>query len=344
MTIIAMIALAIAVMLLPLLVKRVGQELEIFLFVMGVLAVTITGQWGVPLLLTALEEPWKITAAVLVAGLLFHFFSAPLERGVARVRTIVGTPVLAALVIVVVGLLSSVITAIIAALVLVESVRCMKLDRREEQRMIVLACFSIGLGAALTPIGEPLSTIAISKLSGEPYHAGFFFLAAHLWMYVIPTIVVLGILGAIVMTLPKGSEAVLPREEKEKIGEVFIRTAKVYVFVVGLVFLGTGFTPLIDQIVGSITWHALFWVNITSSVLDNATLTAAEIVPAMSLHQIVAALLGLLVAGGMLVPGNIPNIVAAGRLKIDARAWARIGLPLGLAIMVIFFGILLLAG
>jgi predicted cation transporter len=146
------------------------------------------------------------------------------------------------------------------------------------------------------------------------------------------------------MALPRGAVAELPREEKENLREVFVRTAKVYVFVVGLVFLGAGFTPVIDEFVGSISWHALFWVNITSAVLDNATLTAAEIVPAMSLHQITAALLGLLVAGGMLVPGNIPNIVAAGRLKIEARAWARVGVPIGLAIMVVFFGVLLLVG
>ena len=341
---IGMIVIALAVTLLPLFVKRVGQELEIFLFVMGALAVTVTGLWSGTLVLEALREPLKITAAVLGAGLLFHFFTAPLERGVARVRAAVGTPVLAGLVIVLVGLLSSVITAIIAALVLVESVRCMKLDRKEEVRMIVLACFSIGLGAALTPIGEPLATIAVSKLAREPYHAGFFFLFRHLWMYVIPAVLALGVTGFVVMRLPRGAEAELPREEKEKLREVFIRTAKVYIFVVGLVFLGTGFTQVIDEFVGSISWQALFWVNISSSVLDNATLTAAEIVPAMSIHQITAALLGLLVAGGMLVPGNIPNIVAAGRLKIDARSWARIGVPVGLAIMVIFFGILLLVG
>ena len=170
---IGMLCVALAVMLLPLFVKRIGQELEIFLFVMGVLAVTITGQWSGTLVIDALREPWKITAAVLAAGMLFHFFTAPLERGVARIRQTIGTPALAALIVVLVGLLSSVITAIIASLVLVESVRCMKLDRKEELRMIVLACFSIGLGAALTPIGEPLATVAIAKLSHAPYEAGF---------------------------------------------------------------------------------------------------------------------------------------------------------------------------
>ena len=31
----------------------------------------------------------------------------------------------------------------------------------------------------------------------------------------------------------------------------------------------------------------------------------------------------------MLIPGNIPNIVAAGTLRIRASAWARIGIPNG---------------
>jgi len=72
-------------------------------------------------------------------------------------------------------------------------------------------------------------------------------------------------------------------------------------------------------------------------VLDNATLAAAEISPALSLPQITSALMGLLIAGGMLIPGNIPNIIAAGRLEITSREWAGVGVPLGLVLMVFFF-------
>jgi len=113
---------------------------------------------------------------------------------------------------------------------------------------------------------------------------------------------------------------------------------------VGLLFLGAGFAPLIDRSIGSISPLALFWANITSAVLDNAALAAAEIVPSMQMHQLVAALMGLVIAGGMLVPGNIPNIIAAGRLKISARDWARIGVPVGLVTMTAMFGVLLLTG
>ncbi len=88
----------------------------------------------------------------------------------------------------------------------------------------------------------------------------------------------------------------------------------------------------------------LFWINTISAILDNATLTAIEVNGQMQLSQITAVVLGLLIAGGMLIPGNIPNIVAAGRLKINMREWAIFGLPIGFVIMVLFFVILLTTG
>lgn len=34
-----------------------------------------------------------------------------------------------------------------------------------------------------------------------------------------------------------------------------------------------------------------------------------------------------------MIPGNIPNIIAAGKLKIKSSEWMSFGLPLGLSIM-----------
>jgi len=70
-----------------------------------------------------------------------------------------------------------------------------------------------------------------------------------------------------------------------------------------------------------------------SAVLDNATLAAAEIGPTLTEAQIKSALYGLLIAGGMLIPGNIPNIIAAHTLHIKSTEWAKLGVPLGLVIM-----------
>jgi predicted cation transporter len=339
-----LLAIAVAVTLLPLFVKKVGENLEIFLFVAGTAAVTVASRWSAGLLLEALQGPVKITVAVLLASLLFHFIQEPLERGITRLRARVGPRLLVVGIIALTGLLSSFLTAIIAAFIMVEAVSRLKLDRGAETRVVVLSCFSIGLGAALTPFGEPLAAVTISKLAGEPYHAGTWFLLEHLWMYVIPGIVLLSVAGAFALGGPAAPEAPVPREEKETIVSALLRTVKVYVFVVGLIFLGAGFTPVIDRFIGSVSSLVLFWANITSAVLDNATLAAAEIVPSMKISQIVDALLGLLIAGGMLVPGNIPNIVAAGRLKIGSREWAKTGVPVGMVLMVTMFVILLVRG
>jgi predicted cation transporter len=130
------------------------------------------------------------------------------------------------------------------------------------------------------------------------------------------------------------TEASLAAEEKEEtLSEVFVRAAKVYVFVMALIFLGAGFKPLIDAYLTKMSSQALFWINMVSAVLDNATLAAAEIGPSLTEAQIKSALLGLLISGGMLIPGNIPNIIAAHALHIKSTEWARLGVPLGLIIM-----------
>jgi len=239
------------------------------------------------------------------------------------------------------GFLSSVITAIIAALILVETISCLTLDRKHEVSLVILACFSIGLGAALTPIGEPLSTITIAKLRGNPYNADFFFLLRHLWLFIVPGIVFFGLLGAFLMPDKRQNVHGLAEKRQEDLRGIFARTIKVYFFVMALVFLGQGFKPIIDAYISKIPHQGLYWLNIISAALDNATLAAAEISPIMGLIQIKSALLGLLIAGGMLIPGNIPNIIVAGKLKIKSSEWARFGLPLGLLVMAGYFFLLM---
>ncbi|MGH7751765.1 MAG: DUF1646 family protein, partial [Gemmatimonadales bacterium] len=72
------------------------------------------------------------------------------------------------------------------------------------------------------------------------------------------------------------------------------------------------------------------------------TLTAAEISPRMSNEQVRAVLMGLLISGGMLIPGNIPNIIAAGKLRIRSREWARAAVPIGAVLLVVYFALLFL--
>jgi predicted cation transporter len=340
--IVGLIAVAAAVTLLPLFVKKAGENLELLLFVMGIAAVTVAGLWSVSLVLDALRGPAGIALAVLLASLLFHFIQEPLERGITRLRARTGPKLLVVAIVAAAGIFSSFITAIIASLVMVETVSRLRLGRGTETRVVVLACFSIGLGAALTPFGGPLAAVAVAKLAGEPYHADAWFLLRHLWMYVVPGIALVSAASVFFLRGPAAAESPVPREERETLASAVVRTLKVYVFVAGLTLLGAGFTPLIESFIGSVPSGALFWANITSAVLDNATVTAAEIVPSMRMNQIVAALMGCLIAGGMLVPGNIPNIIAAGRLKIDNREWAMTAVPFGMAMMIVMFAILVL--
>ena len=329
------------VLVAPFSVKIIEEELEIFLFIIGCIAVTITSQWSAFLIKEAFLEPVKITLAVFVAGFLFRILQKAIAHSVNKIVDVVGVKLFAFLVIVMLGFLSSVITAIVASLVLVEIASHLTLERKKEIILVILACFSIGLGAALTPIGEPLSTIAISKLKNAPYQADFLFIFRHLWLYIIPGVALFGLLGALLMPAKRQNAHGLTGGRDENIKDITIRTVKVYFFVMALILLGQGFKPIVTIYISSIPYQGLYWLNMVSAVFDNATLTAAEIGPGMALLQIKSALLGLLIAGGMLIPGNIPNIICAGKLKIKISEWAKFGVPLGLLVMAGYFFLLM---
>ncbi|MEW5898849.1 MAG: DUF1646 family protein [Bacillota bacterium] len=382
--IIGLIIILVLVLALPFLIKQVEHNLEPFLFVMGLAATIVSGVLGKELIIEILENHfmYMITAAVLIAGLLFKFLKEKVQDAVGAILKYIPLKVFLFLVTVVLGLLSSVITAIIASLVLVEIISVLPLSRKDKVNLDIIACFSIGLGAALTPIGEPLSTITVSKLN-----AGFWYLLEEVGIFIIPGVLVTGLFGAYYAGRgraveggvaacsaeperteslapaaegynPAGQTAALAGEaaaaaeetattqeveeviEEESYRGVFVRAAKILVFVMALELLGAGFKPVIDTYVIYFDSRLLYWVNMISAVLDNATLAAAEISAKMTSQQIQAILMGLLISGGMLIPGNIPNIVSAGKLKIGSREWARLGVPFGLVLMIIYFVVL----
>ena len=80
--------------------------------------------------------------------------------------------------------LTSLITAIIAALLLVEIINALDIERQYKINLNIAACFAIGLGAVLTPIGEPLSTIAVSKMNGD-----FWYLLRLIGVYILPGVI-----------------------------------------------------------------------------------------------------------------------------------------------------------
>ncbi|MCX5778719.1 MAG: DUF1646 family protein [Elusimicrobia bacterium] len=341
----SLIIIILLVLVLPVAISAVERQLELFLFVMGIVAVSLTHAlgtapvWSGQLFKEIIKDPLPITVAVLVAGMLVWRFRQNITGAIVAAHMRVGFRLFVFLLVVTLGLVSSVITAIMAAIVLVEVVSAIGYSKQVEAKLVVLGCFSIGLGAALTPIGEPLSTICIAKLRGEPYHADFFFLLRHIGLWVMPGILAIGALAALLEpSAPHEQSQGGYREEKfETLRDIVTRAGKVYVFIAALILLGAGFKPVIDRYIIGLPTAALYWLNTISAVVDNATLTAAEISPLMHPDQLRAILLGLLIAGGMLIPGNIPNIICAGRLKIKSRDWARIGVPVGLGIMVVYF-------
>jgi predicted cation transporter len=348
------------VLVLPFKVKKVEENLEVFLFICGVAALTIssfailegeTFGWTPEIIIEALTAPVMITTIagipvgivqiVLIVGLIIYFAHTRIHQGIQTLVNKVPLHILVFCLICGLGIISSIISAILAAIILVEIVCALPLEREEKIGVTVISCFSIGLGAVLTPLGEPLSTIAISKLSGDPYYAGFWFLVDLLAIYVIPGVLAMGFLG-VVFLRRKGipTEGLECKLVRENLRDVVIRAGKVYLFIMALVFLGEGFKPLILEYIVKIPAEGLYWVNTVSAVLDNATLAAAEIEPSLSEIQIKSSLMALLIAGGMLIPGNIPNIIAAGKMGITSKEWARYGLPLGFILMIVFFVIL----
>jgi predicted cation transporter len=332
---IGLVIILVLVLFLPFSVKKVEHNLEVFLFIMGIAAATVSGMMNGHLIEKALVDPINITIAVLIAGLVTKWAQSPLEKSILSLSRVLSPRIFLALSVIILGLFSSIITAIIAAILLVIIVNVLPLDRKAEIRFTVLACYSIGLGAALTPIGEPLSTLTISKLDES-----FFYLINIIGKEVIPAVVIFGLLTLFLVKPHESSNGLKSDKRTESYQEILIRSAKIYLFVMGLTFLGHGFEPFIKEYILGLDSMLLYWINMISAILDNATLAAAEISPAMNDEMIRAILLGLLISGGMLIPGNIPNIIAAGKLKITSNEWARFGVPVGLITMIIYFIVL----
>ena len=320
----ALACIVLAALTLPFLIHKIEEELEIFLLICGVTAVSISGLWSGHLVAEGLKEPLTITAAVLVLGVLFKQFGAYLAHGVHWLEQKTGPRVLLFSTVLLLGLTSSIITAIVAALAAAEVVKLLDLETQLKTKLTVYICFAVGLGAVLTPIGEPLSTIVVAKLKGEPYNADFFFLLKLMGAWILPGILLFAFLAA---RLGKGRKLTQPVQENSR-GETY-KTI--------LMRVGEGLKPLAAQTITKLSKYALYWINSLSAVLDNATLASIEIMPSLGKETLVFLTMSLILAGGLLIPGNIPNIICASKLNIKSKEWAREALPVGLVLMVIYF-------
>lgn len=347
--VIGLCLIVLMVLLLPFLSRKVEENLELFFLIMGVFAVSVAGLWSWELVIEAVKAPVVISSlpigifqVVLVFGMVIHYFNRAFCKAILTIAKKLGWKLFVFLLILLLSVSCSLISIIVTAVLLSEVIAALPLHKKEKVKMAVVACFAMGLGAVLTPVGEPLSTIMVSKLSGAPYYADFFFPFDVFGVYVLPGILVISLFGAFFIgrgiDLTKVGHEI---EYNETLKNVILRAVKVYFFVAALVLLGEGMKPLITWYVVHIPSWILYWVNTLSAVLDNATLTAMEIGPGMELSQIIAIIMGLLIAGGMLIPGNIPNIVASARLKINMKEWALIGVPIGVALLIVYFLVML---
>jgi predicted cation transporter len=352
-----LILLLLLTFVLPIISKKVEENLEFFLFLVGLSACIAAGALNKELFLAIVQNKFMyiITFAVFLGGMLFKVLAVRIKEVLTNILKHISIRFFIFLLIVILGLLSSVITAIIASLLLVEIVSFLPINRKNKIFINIIACFSIGLGAVLTPIGEPLATVIVSKLNVD-----FWFLLNQFGIYIIPGIIILGFIGSVYAKKENfqaqsiqevAIEAHVRMEEidiesiqeivtQETNRTIVIRALKIFLFIIALDLLGEGFKPIIDTYVIALDTRYLYWVNMCSAVLDNATLAAAEISIKMSRLQVEAVLMGLLISGGMMIPGNIPNIISAGKLKIKSREWIKIGVPLGLTIMVIYYFVL----
>jgi predicted cation transporter len=321
----------------PLIFAPLEHNLESFCFALGMIAVTLSRQWEWHLLRKAILDPMPITITVIVAGILFSALRPVLDRSFGVIRRLLPRPLLASFVVLLIGLLSSAITAVVAALMLVEGIGLMGLGPAERTRVTVLGCFAIGFGSALTPIGGPLATLAASAMNLN--FAGLFRLLS--W-WVFPGVAAASMLTAYYARGPYDLVAVAAGAgPHERPRQALLQGLRIFMFIAGLILIGKACAPLASRYVDKLSDGALFWANIISAALDNSTLVAVEF-QHISRDRAQAALISLLVSGGMLIPGNVPNIVCASKLGMHSSEWARTGLPIGLVMLGIYFAVLLI--
>jgi predicted cation transporter len=300
----------------------------------GLVTACIMGQLNTTLVWAALSEPLLFTLAVLAFGATFRLLRDYLDQLFSRVIQILDPRIVCFCLLIVLGFLAGFITPVVSALVFVEAISLLRCDRWVESAATVFACFAIGFGAGLTPLGMPGIAVVLRSL-----HAGFWYLA-----HLLGPFIVAGVILAALPTLflPFASNRpVEVAEEKDSWSLVLlIRPGKVYIFIAGLIALSDGLRPLVDAYIHRLPNGLLFWMNTISAVVNNSTLAAVEIGPSLSMNQQRAAFLGLLISGGALVTGNIPNIVAASRLGITSREWAAIGLGTGALFLLLCFAVL----
>lgn len=324
----------------PLASRWVESHLELFLLGVGAAAVTVSGGWSVDFFYETLNYPVNVAFIVLIVSVIFNNYSRYIFRVLFAFFKKLEPRYSFAVLIFLLGMTSSLVSVTVSALVLAEVLKVVNLERSATVRITVFACYAIGLGAVLTPLAEPLGLSINNALSGPPHYADFFFLLKHFFWWIAPAVLLLSVAAGYSARNAGTTLQMHIREDKETYASMLRRTLHIYMFVAALNLISTGLRPLAQSTITHLGGKVLFLANAVSVIIDNATLAAIEIVPSISMNDLVYMVIGLAAFGSMLVQGNLPNIVAAEKLGIKSREWASVAVPTGLVLMGGYFVIL----
>lgn len=182
----------------PFVIKRVERNLEAFLFLMALCAVALSKTWQIGIVEEALQSPVviAIVLSVLLGGAIVRYWRPHPDQ--ISMSDGISLKVVFFEIVVVLGLLASIITPIIPFFVLVEVVHLLPIEKRARASLMILTCLSVGLGAFVTPAGEPLSTIAITKIEGEPLSSGLLTFSSLVSMNLLPYMLLLGLISTLI--------------------------------------------------------------------------------------------------------------------------------------------------
>lgn len=313
----------------PLVSKWVENHLEVFLLLVGVAAVTITKGWSTEFIYQTLNAPVNVAFIVLVVSVIFNYYSRYIFRILFILFRYLEPQYSFAVLVLVLGLSSSIFSVTVAALVLAEVLQVVNLERDQTIKVTVCACYAIGMGAVLLPVADPLGLVIYNELAAGPHKADFFFMLRHFFPWIAPGIAGLALVAGYVARHTNTQVHLHIREDKEDYKSMLRRTWHIYLFVAALHLISTGLRPFAQSTIAHLSGKILFWANASSVIIDNATLAAIEVTPFVTVDNLMYMVIGLAAFGSMLVQGNLPNIVAAGKLGIKSREWARFAVPLG---------------
>ncbi len=328
---------ALCLLVMPLTVRWVESHLELFLLAVGGVSVTISGGWSGELVRDTLSSPVYVSFIVVVVSIIFNNYSRYIFRVLFAFFRTLEPRYSFALLILILGMSSSLVSVTVAALLLAEVLKVVNLERKTMVQITVFACYAIALGAVLTPLAEPMGLVISNALAGAPHHADFFFLFRHFFMWIFPAVCALAVAAGYAARHAGTTMQMHIREDKENYTSILRRTGHVYMFVAALTLISAGLRPLAQSTITHFGGKVLFLANAVSVIIDNATLAAIEIVPTITTQDLTYMVIGLAAFGSMLVQGNLPNIVAAEKLGIKSREWASVAVPTGLVLMCVYF-------